>query len=249
MNKANINLNNYLFKEVSIAPLVVFRLVFGSLLLYSTYRTYQKGWIEEMYIDPYYHFSFFDWIKPLEENGMYWIYFLLALTSLGIILGLFYRVAAVSFFLLFTYCELIDKTYYLNHYYLVTILTFWMIWAPAHRWFSLDARIFPKIKTNSCALWHILILKIQLSIVYFFAGLAKVNSDWLFEAQPMATWLPGLYEIPIIGNIVHHKVLAFLFSWMGCLYDLTINYTFPYVICSIQEICFGMNKDTDLAGV
>jgi hypothetical protein len=222
MNKAFNNLNTFLFKEVSIAPLVIFRLVFGSLLLYSTYRTYEKGWIEEMYIDPYYHFSFVEWIRPMDGNGMYWIYALLALASIGIILGLFYRLSIISFFLLFTYCELIDKTYYLNHYYLVTILTFWMIWAPAHRWFSLDAKIFPKIQSSTCALWHILILKIQLSIVYFFAGLAKVNSDWLFEAQPMATWLPGLYEIPIIGKLVHHKELAFLFSWTGCIYDLTI---------------------------
>lgn len=222
MNTALNNLYAFLFKEVSIAPLVVFRLVFGSLLLYSTCRTYEKGWIEEMYVDPYYHFSFFEWIQPLEEDGMYWIYALLAIASIGIILGLFYRVSTVSFFLLFTYCELIDKTYYLNHYYLVTILTFWMIWSPAHRWFSLDAKLFPKIKSSTCSVWHILILKVQLSIVYFFAGLAKVNSDWLFEAQPMATWLPGLYEIPIIGKLVHYKELAFLFSWMGCVYDLTI---------------------------
>ncbi len=222
MNKVFNNLNEFLFKEVSIAPLVVFRLVFGSLLLYSTYRTYEKGWIEEMYIDPDYHFSFFEWIKPLDANGMYWIYALLALASIGIILGLFYRLSIVSYFFLFTYCELIDKTYYLNHYYLVTILTFWMIWAPAHRWFSVDANLFPKIRSNTCALWHILILKVQLSMVYFFAGLAKVNPDWLFKAQPMATWLPGLYEIPIIGKILHYKELAFLFSWMGCIYDLTI---------------------------
>jgi len=222
MNKALYNLNTFLFKEVSIAPLVVFRLVFGSLLLYSTYRTYEKGWIEEMYIDPYFHFSFFEWIQPLQGDGMYWIYALLALFSINILLGLFYRVSTVSFFLLFTYCELIDKTYYLNHYYLVTLLTFWMIWSPAHRYFSLDVKLFPSIKSSTCALLHILILKVQLSMVYFFAGLAKVNSDWLFEAQPMATWLPGLYEIPIIGRLVHYKELAFLFSWMGCVYDLTI---------------------------
>jgi hypothetical protein len=38
----------------------------------------------------------------------------------------------------------------------------------------------------------------------------------------MATWLPGLYEIPIIGKLVHYKELAYLFSWAGCLYDLSI---------------------------
>ena len=138
MKKSFTHLNQFLFKEVSIAPLVVFRLVFGGLLFYSTYRTYEKGWIKEMYIDPSYHFSFFDWISPLRGDGMYWLYALLGLMSICIVLGLFYRFSVFSFFVLFTYCELIDKTYYLNHYYLVSILTFWMIWIPAHRCFSID---------------------------------------------------------------------------------------------------------------
>jgi hypothetical protein len=97
-----------------------------------------------------------------------------------------------------------------------------MMWVPAHHWYSIDTKLFPKIKSSSCKNWHILIFKFQLSIVYFFAGLAKVNPDWLFRAQPMATWLPGKYQLPIIGPLMHHKELAFLFSWAGCFYDLTI---------------------------
>lgn len=153
---------------------------------------------------------------------MYAIYFLLGLCSVGIILGLFYRVSTLLFLLLFTYVELIDKTYYLNHYYLVTLITFWLTLVPAHLWYSLDTLLFPKIKSATCPNWHILIFKVQLSIVYFFAGLAKVNPDWLFRAQPMATWLPGKYDLPILGSWMHLKETAFLFSWAGCIYDLTI---------------------------
>ncbi|MEM9819512.1 MAG: HTTM domain-containing protein, partial [Bacteroidota bacterium] len=98
----------------------------------------------------------------------------------------------------------------------------WMIWVPAHHWYSIDAKLFPKIKSTRCRNWHILIFKVQVSIVYFFAGLAKVNSDWLFRAEPLATWLPGKYQLPLIGPIMHYKEIAFLFSWLGCLYDLTI---------------------------
>lgn len=222
MNSTINRLNNILFKEVSIAPLVIFRLAFGSLLFYSTYRTWQEGWITELYIEPIYHFGFFSWLKPLGENGMYTLFFLLGLSALGIVLGLFYRISTLLFFILFTYIELIDKTYYLNHYYLVSLLTFWLALVPAHRWYSLDALLFPKIKSSTCHNWHILIFKIQLSIVYFFAGLAKVNPDWLFRAQPMATWLPGKYDLPILGSWLHLKETAFLFSWAGCIYDLTI---------------------------
>jgi len=215
-------LNQLFFKEVSIAPLVVLRIAFGALLLFGTYRTYEKGWIKEMYVDPIFHFSFIDWVQPLAGNGMYWVFALMGLFSIMIVIGFLYRFSTVSFFILFTYCELIDKTYYLNHYYLVSIFVFWMIWVPAHRWFSVDALLNPRIKSTTCFNWQILIFKVQLSFVYFFAGLAKVNPDWLFRAQPMATWLPGLYEIPLLGQLAHHKELAFVFSWLGCFYDLTI---------------------------
>jgi len=153
---------------------------------------------------------------------MYGVYILLALCALCMILGFLYRISTSLFFLLFSYVELLDKAFYLNHYYLVSILTFWMILVPAHHWYSLDVKLFPKIKSTACANWHILIFKVQLSIVYFFAGLAKVNPDWLFRAQPMATWLPGKYELPILGKWVHFKETAFLFSWAGCAYDLFI---------------------------
>lgn len=215
-------LTTWLFKRVSIAPLVIFRIAFGLLLLYSTYRTYEEGWIEALYIYPDYHFGFFSWLQPLEGGGMYLIFQLLGICSIGIILGCLYRLSTLCYFLLFTYVELLDKAFYLNHYYLVSLLVFWMIWVPAHRWFSIDAKLFPAIKSTTCHNWHIIIFKVQLSIVYFFAGLAKVNPDWLCRAQPMATWLPGKYQLPIIGSFLHLKEVAFLFSWAGCIYDLTI---------------------------
>ncbi|MEM6318050.1 MAG: HTTM domain-containing protein [Bacteroidota bacterium] len=214
--------HNWLHRRVSIAPLVVFRMMFGSLLLYSNYRTYEEGWISELYIDPIYHFGFVSWLTPLRGDGMYIIFGLLCLFAIGIMLGFLYRISTIGYFLLFTYVELLDKTYYLNHYYLVSLLVFWLIWVPAHRWYSVDAQLFPKIKSATCSNWHISIFRLQLSFVYFFAGLAKVNPDWLFKAQPMATWLPGKYQLPLIGSFMKFKETAFLFSWAGCVYDLTI---------------------------
>ena len=215
-------IQDQLFKRVSIAPLVGFRIVFGLVLLYSTLRTWDKGWIKELYIDPVYHFSFIKGLEPLSGNGMYIVFALLGITAVGITIGLLYRICTGLHFLLFTYVELLDKTFYLNHYYLVTLLLFWMLWVPAHHWFSIDGMLFPQIRSTVCSWWQIGIFKFQLSIVYFFAGLAKVNGDWLLRAQPLATWLPGLYDVPIIGSWLHLKPIAFLFSWAGCLYDLTI---------------------------
>jgi len=222
MQSLTVKFKELCFRQVSSAPLVVFRILFGALLFYSTVRTIYKGWVHELYVLPTYHFTFIKDLPLPSENTIYAIFGLLALSSLFMIFGLFYRISATVFFLLFTYVELIDKTYYLNHYYLVSTLVFWMILVPAHRSYSLDSLIFPKIKTTICANWCILIFKVQLSMVYFFAGLAKVNADWLLQAQPLATWLPGRYTLPVIGKWLYLKEVAFLFSWLGCLYDLFI---------------------------
>ncbi|MEM9143647.1 MAG: HTTM domain-containing protein, partial [Bacteroidota bacterium] len=134
------NFSEFVTRPVSIAPLVTFRIVFGGVLLYSTVRMLQKGWVHELFIQPTYHFSFINGVEPLGERGMYILFFSMAFCAVGIILGLFYRVCSLLFFLLFTYCELIDKTFYLNHYYLVSILTFWLVIVPANRYYSLDSK-------------------------------------------------------------------------------------------------------------
>src|ERR1700743_2843009 len=105
-----INLNN----ERSIAPLVLLRVAFGLVMFISTIRFMAKGWVYEFYIGPKVFFPFwgFEWVRPLPAYGMYIIFIVMAVAALFILLGLFYRVASVAFFLLFVYVELLDKTYY-----------------------------------------------------------------------------------------------------------------------------------------
>ncbi|MEO1450133.1 MAG: HTTM domain-containing protein, partial [Bacteroidota bacterium] len=123
-----------------------------------------------------------------------------------------------------TYVELIDKTHYLNHYYFVSIIAFMMALLPAHRAFSLDVRRKPKLRLQQIPAWMILVLQVQLAIVYFYAGLAKLHPDWLFHAMPLRIWLPPLADMPLIGWLFPYKETAFAFSWFGVLYDLTIPF-------------------------
>src|SRR6218665_470818 len=124
-----------LTQQKSIAPLVVFRIAFGALMFISLTRFVWKGWVYNLYVLPKMYFPYygFEWVKPLSAGGMYLVFALLLLSSLGILLGLFYRFSAILFFLLFTYVELIDKTNYLNHYYFVSLVSFLLIFSPAGR--------------------------------------------------------------------------------------------------------------------
>lgn len=128
------------------------------------------------------------------------------------------------FFLSFTYIELMDKTTYLNHYYFISILSFLMIFLPAHAYFSVDASKNENLRSQYVPAWSIDSIKLLLFIVYFYAGLAKLNSDWLFNAMPLQIWLPSNYALPVLGDLLQLNRTHYFFSWAGALYDLTIPF-------------------------
>ncbi len=239
-------IKKYLTSQTSIAPLAVFRALFGFIMLVSTIRFAANGWIYDLYIKPDFFFTFygFDWVTPLGETGMYLLFIVMGLAALGIMLGSFYRFAAVLFFLSFTYVELIDKTNYLNHYYFVSIISFLLMLVPAHRSFSLDVIRKPELKCDTVPAWMVNIFKLQLGIVYVYAGAAKLNPDWLFNAMPMKIWLPANAHLPIIGWLFDYEITAYLFSWAGAIYDLTIAFFLLYkptrIVAYVSVIIFHM---------
>jgi hypothetical protein len=216
----------YFFRGVSTAPLVAFRIIFGALMLFGTTRFVWKGWVSDLYIEPDFYFTYlgFEWVKPLPGEWMYLPFLLIIAASTGMILGLRYRISAIVLFVCFTYVELLDKTNYLNHYYFVSIIAFLLCWLPANAGFSIDAKRNPAIRRTTVPGWTILLLQLQLGIVYCCAGIAKLHTDWLFEAQPLKIWLQAFRDTPYIGNWFASSWLAFVFSWFGCVYDLTIPF-------------------------
>ena len=190
----------------------------------STLRFILKGWINDFYVTPKYYFTYygFDWVKPLEENSMYILFGILLLSSLLIAFGLFYRISIVLFFFVFTYIELIDKTNYLNHYYFISLMSFILIFLPLNRHFSLD--VYFQICKNKTKVpsWTINFIKLQIAFVYIFAGISKLNYDWLIEAQPLINWLKHQSDFPIIGSLLLNDITAYLFSWGGAIFDLFI---------------------------
>lgn len=201
-------------------------MAFGFLMLASVLRFIAKGWVYDMYIKPKVFFPYFgfEWVKPFSETTMYILFIALAVAALFIAVGFLYKLSTAFFFLAFTYIELIDKTNYLNHYYFVSIISFLIIFLPANRYFSIDASFNKKIAATYAPNYFALIIKFQVFIVYFFAGLAKLNSDWLFHALPLKIWLPAHSEMPLIGSLLTKEWIAYFFSWFSCAYDLFIPF-------------------------
>jgi hypothetical protein len=217
-------------EPVSIAPLVTFRILFGLMMLAGLVRFWLNGWITELYVKPVFYFTYpgFDWVRPLGSAGMHLVFVGMALSAVLITLGLLYRWATWAFFLSFTYVELIDLTQYLNHYYFISLVSFLLIWLPANRHCALDVWFDPGLRLTRVPRWNIGVLRLQLGLLYFFAGLAKLNSDWLVEALPMKIWLPAKSHLPIVGSLLYESWVAYLFSWFGAFYDLFIVFFLLY---------------------
>jgi hypothetical protein len=219
------SLTQYFARYTSAAPLAVFRIIFGLLMLVSLVRFTALGWIEKLYLEPRFHFSYygFSWVKPLGDYT-YLLFLLAGIAAFFIMLGYRYRLSIILFFLSFTYVELMDKTTYLNHYYFVSVMSFLLIFLPAQARFSLDAIRRPALAAGQVPAWTIDAIKLMLAIVYFYAGLAKLNSDWLLHAQPLAIWLPTKYDLPLIGSLLREDWVPYAFSWSGAAYDLLIPF-------------------------
>ncbi|WP_028980361.1 HTTM domain-containing protein [Sporocytophaga myxococcoides] len=218
-------MKTYFERTISAAPLAVFRIGLGFMLLFGVIRFWSKGWIEDLYINPKFYFPFygFEFVVPL-GNYTYVLFAVCGLSAFLFALGLYYRFASISLFLSFTYIELIDKSTYLNHYYFISMICLLMIFLPAHAFFSIDARLNKNILSGYIPAWTIDSIKVFVSMLYIFAAIAKINSDWLLHAQPLKIWLIARNDMPLIGFLFNYKWTPYLFSWFGFLYDLTIPF-------------------------
>ncbi|MFW5876732.1 MAG: HTTM domain-containing protein [Myxococcota bacterium] len=215
---------SWLNRPFDVASLAVFRILFGVLMMGAVVRYVQMGWIERFYLQHDFHFSYwgFDWLQPPPGWGVYALFAVVFVLAFCIAVGLFYRFAIVAFFLVFTYVELIDVTNYLNHYYQVSLLALLMSFLPLHRAWSVDAMRRPALRRSSLPAWMTYLLRFQVGVVYFYAGLAKAGPDWLLHGQPLGMWLAARTDTPVIGALLDFPWVAVAMSWAGFLHDLLI---------------------------
>ena len=212
-----------LVEPVDIAWLVTARVFFGLLMLWMVIRYFGKGWISKYWIEPEFNFGYFglDWVAPWPGDGMYWHFLGLGVLATLIIFGLLYRLAAALFFLGFTYVFLLEQARYLNHAYLVCLVSFLMTVVPAHRAGSLDVKLGLCRRSDTVPAWCLWLVRFQIGVVYFFGGVAKINADWL-AGEPLRAWLARRMDYPLIGFLFGEEAIVMGMAWGGMLFDLLI---------------------------
>ena len=180
-----------LFKQVDASSLAAFRVGFGALLIFNSINTLALcptcNFLAPEFLFKYHHF---EWVVPWPGIGLWVHWGIMALLAIAITVGYRYRLALLLFTIGFTYGFLLDQAVYLNHYYMVILFCIIMLFVPAHCKWSFDASRDPKIASKTVPRWAIFVLLIQLEIILIYAGIVKINPDWL-NLEPLRMWMQG----------------------------------------------------------
>lgn len=242
----------FLAKPVSGASLAAFRIAVGLVMALEAYAlcvpnlaaiTTGTSPLETYYTgqDIRFHFPYeaFEWLPLLPAHWIYALVGILALAGVTMALGFCYRVSAATVFLTWAYLWLVEstRTYWQSHYYLECLLTFLLIWMPAARRYSVDAWLARRRNPpRTVPYWTVLLLRLQLVIAYFYAGVAKLNTDWLLDAVPVRWFLarPGVTapfepfltaaQVDSLKGILHSVEFAYFISYAGAMFDLSVGF-------------------------
>lgn len=210
-------------RQVDVASLALFRIVFGLVVFWETRRYLSFGWVERYYVGRPFHFTYwpFDFIAPWPGWGMKAHFVVLGIAGLMVAVGVLYRAAATAVFVGVAYFFLLDKATYLNHIYLLALLSFLMIFLPAHKAWSLDALRKPALRAHLVPVWSLWLLRFQIALPYFYGGLAKLNRDWL-EGEPLRSWLARSTDFPFVGAHFTKEAVVMFMSWGALALDLGV---------------------------
>ncbi|MDA1208636.1 MAG: HTTM domain-containing protein [bacterium] len=196
--------------DVDERPFAYFRIFFGILMGWQIWTVLTTHRLIDDFLVSKFYFTYpgFDWIQPLNMAAMQNVIIMMFVASLCFTIGLLYRISSIVLFSGYLYIFILDQTLFFQQFYLIILLLFLMIWIPAHKTESIDSIFNTKIPAPQ--VWQLWAVRFQLAVVYIFAGLFKLNADWL-TGEPIRTWFP---EISSIG--------VWIFVYGGILFNLCI---------------------------
>ncbi|XP_069558795.1 vitamin K-dependent gamma-carboxylase [Brachyistius frenatus] len=244
------------------ASLGIFRCLFGLLMAIDVTQERGLSHLDYKYLDgaPVCRFPLFNFLQPLPLDWMYLVYVVMFLGALGIMLGCFYRLSCLMFISTYWYIFFLDKTAWNNHSYLYGLIGFQLTLMEGNRYWSIDGLRRPSIRNAHVPLWNYTVLRSQIFIVYFIAGVKKLDADWV-EGYSMSYlahhWLFDPFKlilpVELINLLVVHGGGLVLDMTAGYLlfFDATRPYAFFFVsyfhCMNSQLFSIGMFSYTMLA--
>jgi vitamin K-dependent gamma-carboxylase len=228
-----------LFKPSDPLRLNVFRFLFAFILILQFSNYTSAGFIEKGILAPafLFHFDYLPFIKPISSAGMK---FILLLTLIGPIMMFFrktLRAGAIIYTLSFSYLFFLDQSYYNNHFYLIILLSiFWIFYKPTQ-----DSK-----GTESIPFWQHFLFGFMVVLVYFYGGIVKLNSDWLFNQQPTRILLELNSAKSGFPDLLKSEFAIMYITYGGLIFDLCIGFMLiwkrTYLIAVVLTIIFHITN-------
>jgi vitamin K-dependent gamma-carboxylase len=192
------------------SSLAVVRVALGAVGVLSAVRIAAYGWIDGLYAGPTHRFTYpgFGWVPQPGPVAAALLVAAMAVAAAALALGRRPRVAAAAFLVAFGWIELIDAATYLNHYWFVTLLAALCVVAP--------------VADRTVARGWVWLVRFQVGLVYAFAGLAKLQADWLVRGLPLRLWLPARADLPLAGPLLAQPGTARVLAVAGAAFDCGI---------------------------
>jgi len=221
---------NFLFNRIDNSQIIVFRIFFGLLMMAECWGAIATGWVKETFVDPQMTFTFigFEWVQFLLGNTMYYVFGFLGLMGVLIMLGVFYRFSTLLFALGWSLVYFMQKEHYNNHYYLVMLVAWFMVFIPANRYKAVDVWFWPQLRANYTYNWVRLLFILQLLIVYTFAAIAKLYPGWMngdflmLRYAGLSSWADKEIQWEPLTQMLQSREFAEVFSWLGFGFDLLV---------------------------
>lgn len=200
----------------------IFRFLFGLVIFWEMGRlVIWKDYIWHKYINTVFNFKFpfFEWIEVASPNVMYLIIWGTAVLSLLFAFGLFHRVVAPVLFISYSYLEMIDVSYWNNHYYFYMLFLFLFIFIPPST--SIYKLLKKDYTLESNFYWQQNILKFVVVLVLFYGGVSKIiNPDWMSGRACDYLLDLELGKKGIDASQTMRDIGSWLMTWVGLFFDL-----------------------------
>lgn len=187
-------------------------------------RLWWNGWLRSLYAVPTNHLRYpgLGLIPEVPAGAVFVVAAVAFLGAVAVAVGWHHRLGAALFAASFGWLEVTEATTYLNHYWLITYLFVLTAFLPLSAAFSLQARSDgSEVPVPLGAVW---LLRAQIVLVYFYAGVAKLRGDWLLQGMPLRIWLPARADIPLIGGMLDDPATAMVLAWAGLFFDLSVGF-------------------------
>lgn len=216
-------LRTYWFTSINNSPLIIFRILFGSVMLMEFSTGLTSGWVTEVFVEAPYRFTFigFEFLHVLRGEMMYAYYVIACIISLMVAAGLLYRPASVLLAVMWTALYFSQKSHYNNHYYLMVLLCWLMVFMPANKRTSLDVKLGLTKPSNTCYRWQVHMFIAQIAIVYTYAAIAKMYPDWL-NGIPVRIWFTKKARASPIAFLLTKEWFIYFIAYAGMLFDLLV---------------------------